>query len=273
MEKKITAIVLFAILIFGCIQQESPVPPAAFGAVNGSSFEGKFAKEGSIIQADYTLMLENGSILDSSIGSVALDAKVWSPERTYAPMTFPIKKDNGYLEKFTYSFVGMYEGQKKRITLSPKEAYGLENESKIISNQRYFEGSRYEAVPLSVFTEKNIDVQVNSTVWPNRYWNAAVVEIRTGSAEVLLRHNMQEGLVVGWYSMPETVVEVTNETYRVRLDPIEGESYSVPNPENTQELVKIRALKVENETVYFDYNHPLAGKTIMFDIVLVKILQ
>ena len=73
--------------------------------------------------------------------------------------------------------------------------------------------------------------------------------------------------------MPETVVEVTNETYRVRLDPIEGESYSVPNPENTQELVKIRALKLENETVYFDYNHPLAGKTIMFDIVLVKILQ
>ncbi len=260
------ALIAFS-LLFGCVGEQK-ADGLSFGPVNGSNFEGKYAKQGDTVQADYTLMLENGTILESSKADIALNAGVYQQGKQYVPLTFQIQEGNGLLPKFTNAFVGMYEGQKKRIVLPPLDAYGEENASKVSPNPRFFTSSRLVSVPISVFVEKKLEAKINTTVSLD-FWNATVVDIST--SEVLIRHNPVPGSNMRWADIPAVITDVTNETFTYRLDPEVGQIYRIPHPEDSSYLTKIKIAGIEDEIVYVDQNHPLAGKTLIFDLELLKI--
>ena len=148
---------------------------------------------GDLVTVDYTGTLEDGTVFDTSIQSVATKNNIVNLQRTYQPIQFTV--GSGQLIKgFDDSVIGMKVGETKKITLQPKDAYGDIQQDLIL----------------------NI--------------NASVIQ------------TSQKQLVVG-----STIV--------------------APNGANGI------ITKIENGNATIDFNHPLAGKILNFEIILVKIGQ
>ena len=111
-----------AIVIAGCTAQESPakVSPskssvAPSSPVNTTSGTGG-AQIGDTVDIDYTGTLENGSVFDSS--------------KDRGPFSFTLG-DGSAILGFDSNIQGMKVGQSKKFTVTPDEAYGYYDASKV----------------------------------------------------------------------------------------------------------------------------------------------
>jgi FKBP-type peptidyl-prolyl cis-trans isomerase 2 len=79
--------------------------------------------EGDTISVDYVGKLEDGTIFDTSIKEVAIDAEIYNQMREYKPLTFTVGAGQ-MIKGFDEGVIGMKTGEEKTITIPPEEAYG-----------------------------------------------------------------------------------------------------------------------------------------------------
>jgi FKBP-type peptidyl-prolyl cis-trans isomerase 2 len=72
--------------------------------------------------------------------------------------------------------------------------------------------------------------------------------------------------------LPQTVVNITNDSMVIRFDVVQGETYNVTD-ESTGAVVPARAVYVDNQTMVMDENNPLAGKDLDFEVTVRSITQ
>lgn len=144
---------------------------------------------GDTVSVNYAGMLEDGTVFDTSIESVAKEAGVYNPSRNYAPLTFVVGSGQ-MIQGFDNAVIGMKVGDTKTVTIPPDEAY-----------------------------EYREDMVINYTM---EDFNA------------------------------------------VNITPVVGETVTSQGYEGT-------IVSISGENVTVDFNHRLAGKTLVFDIELVSI--
>jgi len=130
------------------------------------------------VKVHYTGRLEDGTVFDSS--------------RDKEPLTVPLGQKR-VIPGFEEALVGMETGEKKRVTISPRQAYGPHRE--------------------------------------------------------------------------ELVTEVERSRFPDGLELREGQRLQLKNPAGIVTTVRIVSLRGDSATV--DANHPLAGKTLVFDLEMV----
>ncbi len=92
---------------------------------SGSTVAKTVVSTGDTISVDYTGRLEDGTIFDSSREEDAKKSKSYSADRKYEPLTFTV--GGGMMIKgFDQGVVGMHLGEKKTLTIEPKDGYGEE---------------------------------------------------------------------------------------------------------------------------------------------------
>ncbi len=161
------------------------------GCVNiGSSNENNIVKNGTTVYVDYIGKFENGTVFDTSIKSVAEENGIYNPNRVYEPIKFTVG-EHQMIKGFENAVIGMHVGETKTITIPPEEAYGVRNNSLIIS------------IPIEAFNNTNITPTVGKYLYVR--------------------------------GVPAKIIEVNN------------------------------------TSVVLDFNHPLAGKTLIFEIKVVNI--
>jgi peptidylprolyl isomerase len=69
--------------------------------------------------------------------------------------------------------------------------------------------------------------------------------------------------------MKELVLEVPRAQFPADIDPEEGLTLELRGPDGDGGLAKI--IGISEETITLDANHPLAGKTLVFEVTLVEI--
>ncbi|HER00148.1 MAG TPA: peptidylprolyl isomerase [candidate division Zixibacteria bacterium] len=138
------------------------------------------AKEGDKVKIHYTGKFEDGQVFDSSVDR--------------EPLEFTLGQGQ-VIPGFEKGVVGMEEGEKKEITVTPEEGYG----------------PRYD----------------------------------------------------------QNVIEVKKSVFPDDITPEVGRQLQVQAPDGNKMNVVIT--EVQDETVTLDANHPLAGKTLLFDVELVEI--
>jgi FKBP-type peptidyl-prolyl cis-trans isomerase 2 len=80
-------------------------------------------KQGDDVRVDYSGELEDGTVFDTSIEEVAVEAGIYNPNREYEPLVFTVGAGQ-MIKGFDSGVVGMTVGESKTLTIPPEEAYG-----------------------------------------------------------------------------------------------------------------------------------------------------
>jgi peptidylprolyl isomerase len=114
----------------------------------------KVVKTGDNVSVDYTGWFDDGTIFDTSNQSVAWQAGILDPTRTYEPISF-IVGDHMVIPGFENATLGLKIGETKNISIAPADAYGEYDPSLILP------------INMSDLTDAGITPHVNDTLYYN----------------------------------------------------------------------------------------------------------
>lgn len=267
----IMLVLLIAFFVFGCINQ----PPVANNQTNTSSntslntstsLLANVVELGDIVSVDYILKLDNGSIVDTSIASVANESGIFNPNRKYEPLTFQIGPKSGLVKGFTNAVIGMKVNETKEVAVKPEDGYGLYDPSKVYPMPLYYNQSKYEEVPKAYFDEDNITLEEDKVIFSD----LGMVAIKNFTNEtVTIMYIMSVGKKFTFNGIPQEVVNSTNSTLVIMLNFVEGKQYLI-GPNGKQKLTRV--LEINETDAVLDENHQLAGKVLHFTITLRSIV-
>lgn len=152
-----------ALLLFGCVaanastnNSANPLGQNASGAVSASpssiaTSSSALVKAGDHVAVDYIGTLDNNSVFDTSIESVARTSGLFNAQRSYAPLEFTVGAGQ-MIKGFDQGVVGMKVGDTKIIHLAPKDAYGERDPSAV------------QQVPVSDLTAAGIHPRVGESL-------------------------------------------------------------------------------------------------------------
>ena len=256
---------------------------------------------GNIVRVEYTGTLENGTVFDTSDEETAKDAGLYNPARNYEPLEF-IVGSGQMIKGFDVGVLNMKLGEKKKLVLTDDQAYGeydpttIQSIPRVDVLNRTFEVNKSVEVPADqfkqVFNEDavvgksytsqqvpwkykakeikagnvllEIDVKKGDVVMlPQMPWTSEVIEV--GAVMIKIKHNPQQGQVVPT-SFGNATLEVTAKEIKIKVDPEKGKVVRTPFGQSV--------IKDFNATaIILDLNHPLAGKTLIFDVEIVNISE
>lgn len=106
-----------AVLVSGCLSTDNPV---------------KVVEDGDYVQVDYVGKLEDGTVFDTSVKDIAVEAGIYNQRRDYQPLGFTVGAGE-MIGGFDKGVVGMAVGENKTLTIPPEEAYGAYREDLLIT--------------------------------------------------------------------------------------------------------------------------------------------
>ncbi|MFH0859574.1 MAG: FKBP-type peptidyl-prolyl cis-trans isomerase [Candidatus Altiarchaeota archaeon] len=213
---------------------------------------------GDNVTMNYVLMFTNGTIFDTSYENVSREAGIYNEERVYQPLAFTVGART-LITGVELAVLGMKEGDEKIVNIPPEQGYGPYDEKNVQVMNRTYQLSRIDIIPLSDFENTVIaDPEPNQTYESiNVPWPMKIIEVTNES--VLLEYEPDVNSIITTMLGNATVVEVTADSITLRENPVKD--WGVLTRFG---LAKI--LDFDDEYVYLDFNHPLAGKTLVFSI-------
>lgn len=260
-------------------------------------------KEGDFVSANYIVKLEDGTVWDTTYEALAKEEGIYDPDRSYGPINFTV--GSGMMIKgLDEGVVGMREGETKTLVIPPEKAYGPVNES-LVEHIPIIEEMPYKhcfprriTTSLSEFERwfgKNHTIgeslfvpsagyhisllSMNATHVTVSYglkkgdvfkssrgnWNLSVLDVSEGNVTVAPDFAEGDTIQIYKYFWNSTVINITDDVVTIAHNPI---------PDFDFEDILGRSWKIhfaENE-ITIDHNHPLAGKTLTFEVTIEEIV-
>ncbi len=264
--------------------------------------EPKIVANDTVVSVNYIGKLENGTLFDTSDVDAAKAAGIYNPQRDYEPLTFTIGQGQ-MIKGFEQGVLGMRKGEKKTLTIKPEDAYGS------YDNKNLEVVPRVDTINKSQQIDRNLNVTITDFKQvfnqdpnvsgeysaPQSLWNYTVVNIIED--RVFLRIAAKAGQIIQnpqlpWKStiigldndkiyimhlatigqvIPTSLGNATIDTFGdkilIVLQPVKGSTIV------TQFGQEVRVKDFNQTDVIIDMNHPLAGKTLKFDIEVVNITR
>lgn len=249
------SIAITLLLLFGCIGGQTETPPQT-----------KIKETvvlGDTVLVDYTLKLDDGTVIDTSIKSVAEQAGIYDSNREYKPLGFKVGEGTGLLKGFVYGTIGMKANETKEVILQPADGYGVYDPEKTYDLDLYYNISKYVNVSRKTLEAKGWDI-FKGNVYDT---DVSTVAIEAFDNEtVTLRYQLQVGQKFTFNGVPQKVVNITNnDTFIIKLDLVKGMEYQVGGQTGNR-VAKVTEI---NDTVaILDENGPLAGKVLHFFVTV-----
>ncbi len=285
MKRLILPALLLLIAISGCVTEKP-------GIVN----------EGDIVKVDYVGRLEDGTVFDTSLEDVAMEAGLYDPARRYEPLQFKVGAGQ-MIPGFDRGILGVKVNETKNITIPPEEAYGEYDPAKVNVIPRVFEipieetfNRTHEMPPHSFNMTFGTEYAVGEQLQVPESEMYIIVDNITGTA-VTFSSDLHEGDTFPFSDQWNKTVIAANETMiTLRHDFAVGDNIILPpNPWSSTVTAisgKNATLRAEeilepeirtpfgtmsvsmNETnITLDSNHHLAGKTLIFTVTLREIIR
>ncbi len=224
------------------------------------------ARSGDLVKANYTVTLEDGALVATTIGKIANDQAVkkvaWYRESTsHAPMELVAGKQE-IMPGMGEALVGMKAGEKRHITLTPDKAFGMPDPKKL------------QQLPCSQTFPKTIRMPADEYV--KRFSAFPVLDkevellpyFKSKVTEVTERDAALEFLVADGASFSDNFgtvsVSIVGDKITTTLKPQVGATFPLK-----EGFGVISA--TDGKTFTVDSNHPLAGKTIVLDLEVVSV--
>jgi hypothetical protein len=129
--------------------------------------------------------------------------------------------------------------------------------------------SVFEEVPRSFFKGSNVSL-VNGTVLTQDFGYVGIENVT--NTTVTIRYLFYVGHKFAMYGLPQTVVNMTNDTMLIRFDLEENKTYYITDP-RTRIATATLVTQVDNSTITLDENPPLVGKDLHFEVTVRSIVR
>ncbi|MCX6651044.1 MAG: FKBP-type peptidyl-prolyl cis-trans isomerase [Methanomassiliicoccales archaeon] len=287
MSRDVTAVnVLLIVLIVILMVSASSVVILVYQSGQAEEDKSTIVEVGMTINVDYTGKLTDGRIFDTSNYTIASNDALYpkslsftlKSESKYDPLSFTV--GGGTLIKgFDSAVVGMRIGETKTVTLTPDQAYGSMDESKLVTFNLTEEVSLLVTLTSSEFEDEYGSSPVEGMTVTDPYygWAATVLEFNTGADRVTVKN-----------------VPTMNAVYRIYGDSPSGWNVMVTNIDSSSNAITIKHQLTDSDNDYVmgtddvgdfivtqidtvdgtavkNYNSELLGKTLVFTITIVSI--
>jgi FKBP-type peptidyl-prolyl cis-trans isomerase 2 len=255
---------------------------------------------GDTVSVNYIGRLDDGTVFDTSYEEVAEREGIYSPVRTYEPLTFEVGAGQ-MIKGFNDIVIGMKVDETKTVVIAPADAYGEWDPEMATVFPKVAE------IPLEETFNKTLEMSLQEfdmsfgeghevgerLLIPGSEIYITVDEISNTTVKVA--YDLKEGDRFEFQGLwDETVVAANETTLTVRHDIAVGDNITFPGQPWSSVVTEISAknatllaskiLEPEIQTMFgtarasmnatnitIDYNHRLAGKTLTFEITVVAI--
>jgi len=209
--------------------------------------------QGDIVYISYVMRDENNSVIDHGNSSFVVGR-------------------GDVIKGIDDAVLGMKIGDTKTITLNPELAYGNYSSNKVINftNAEFFE--QFDVLlniefndTVENFTKMFGEEPIVNKTYEGQLWNITVIKVEDGN--VFLRHEPENGLLISLpYYSGNYIVILENDKIRLRPIPIEGQTMFTA-------IGAARIAEVGRNYITLDFNHPFAGRTLIFNIKILNITK
>jgi FKBP-type peptidyl-prolyl cis-trans isomerase 2 len=243
----------------------SAMPPSLAAAVEKDPVK---VENGDIIELNYTITLEDGSLLSTTIPAVANDparAKVewYVAPKAFSPEKIVVGKETAPVG-LGEAVLGMAVKEKRKVVLPPGRAYGYRDLKKIMQYPCAKTMAKTVRMSLEDWQEKfTSPPAVGKEVWVNFYFPARVTEVN--EKEVVLEFQQKEGQTPK-SDFGTVSISVDDNNVTMTLTPTIGVLFG-----GNEQVGKITESDGKQFTV--DFNDPAAEKTVVLDMEVVSITK
>jgi len=163
-------------------------------------------------------------------------------------------------EKIENSLIGMSEGEEKEISVTPEEGYGYRDEAKVSPFPRISYYPIIDVMPLEIFATMFRSEPVLNASYDLGYWNMSITAVN--KENVTVKNNAQSMEI----NEPWGDVALTLNGTHIRKE-------IMPRINTSMHTLFGHAwIRGFNDTsMLLDFNHPLAGKSVLFKIKIKSI--
>ena len=225
-------------------------------------------RNGDAVLIDYTVRVENGTVYDTSLESVARGAGIFKDGLQYKPFSFTVGEGQ-VIPGMDEAVLGMRVGDEKTAIMPPAKAYGEYDQALLVIMPRFYSVNRTEIVPMGDFRSVFPDFDFSSQTVAIGDWNATIISATNES--VTLRHDPVINQTIETGSWIEVVSDLNDTAITLRRDPVIGRQYLIRDQSGNPQVATVRDVK--DDYLLLDYNPPLAGHTLNFTIKLVNVTR
>lgn len=226
----------------------------------------KAVEVGDTVFVNYTGYLDTGEIFDTTFEDVAMDdsqPKVWwfKLKAHYEPLKIVLGRGN-VLPDFEMALIGMREGEKKEIVISPERAVGLRDPSKIREVALVQILDKEEELTKEQFLQTFHQDPVVDENYQFQGLPVKVTEVTEETVRFVLQLQMGQEVFISLGK--GTVTGVTETQYSITLTPSLGDILYTPFGQG-------HVIEIGEDAMLVDFNLPLAGETLHYTIWVVSI--
>jgi FKBP-type peptidyl-prolyl cis-trans isomerase 2 len=241
-------LILFLLLAAGCISGKAP------GETDRSD---PVLESGDFVKMDFTERIrDTGEVFYTTYANATSDSQYEPLEFTLGEGQIPPALEAGV--------IGMKIGDEKNITVTPEEGYGEWFPENVKAMPRIVVLPKLTDMPLSTFRAiAGKEPEMNETIQLNHNWTGRVVNISTPNMTLLIEPG--DNTAINTEYGPAVVT--LNDTHIITsLTPELGTVITIAFDEGVISDI--------NETDFtIDFNHPLAGKTLVFEVTVRDIIK
>lgn len=242
---------------------------------------------GQTIKVDYIGKLTDGRIFDTSFYSIASNDALYPKtlsfslraNTSYTPLSFEVGAGK-MISGFDAAVVGMKVGETKTVTLTPDEAYGEMDPAKLITFDLLQTVPLLETYTATAFlAEYGVSPVAGMTVTdPDYGWPATVLEYNSAVNRVTVKNLPTLGSLyhiygstTGWEVMVSDIDSGTDHiTLEHQLTDADSDMKKGVDGSATFFLTQVN---VAEGTAVMNYNSELLGKSLVFTITVVDIVD
>jgi len=224
--------------------------------------------EGDLVTIRYTARLENGTLLYTTCSDVANDPQTsknaWYIRHEYFGAEQIMAGGENMLPGLGQSIIGMKKGEKAAVAIPPECAFGVYDQQIVVRIHRVKTLPRIISIPRNKFIESfSIEPVVGEDVYLVPYFTSRIITV-TGSEVTLKSAVVDDRVFKEEYGTTE--IRDNGENIIIRLIPKMGALFTIQNTTG-------RITEVDEHSFTVDFNHPLAGKTIVVDLEVLSVAK
>ena len=244
-----------------------------------------YAVDGDRVRVDYIGIFENGWVFDTSLEAVANDNGTYPKSisfqyRTtgFQPIEFTVGAGQ-MIQGFDEGVIGMREGDRRTLIVTPDKGYGYADPSLIEVKQLIEDLPLKEFMNASEFSQRFFVEAIEGQVIQDPFWKWDVRVFDVSGENVTILHEPDMDMIIQPYKEWDTQVIAIDSGANegvgiVRVEHLlqTSDEYTIKTLDSKGEFILTEVNPAEG-TFTLDYNREVVGKTLIFHVTMVQITK